>query len=491
MRAARRCLSAAKLTVIPVVNKVDLPSANVQGTIDQMASTFDVDPEDVICVSGKTGMNVPAILDAVVQRVPAPAASRTNTFHALLFDSWYDDYRGVIALMEVMDGTLQPGDKIVSANSPTSSYDVLEVGIMHPAQRPTTALHAGQVGYVVCGMRQRAEARVGDTFYHKGAAVEALPGFKPAKPMVFAGLFPIEQMDYEPLSSALERLTLNDPAVTIHRDVSPALGPGWRLGFLGFLHMEVFSQRLEQEYGTQTLLTSPSVSFRKVLKDGTAIDMQTPSHFPTQDELHTISHFEEPMVLGTLVFPQEYTGALISLCESRRGEQRSMRYMEGDRVILQYKLPLAEVIENFYDQVKACSSGYATFDYEELGYEAADLVKLQLLLNGEPVDALSAIVHSSRGFPRGKALCKRLKETIPRQLFDIAIQASMKGRVVARETVKALRKDVTAKCYGGDITRKRKLLQKQKEGKKKMRQIGNVQLPKEAFLSVLSPSPKK
>eukprot|EP00045_Choanoeca_perplexa_P016827 m.231648 g.231648 ORF g.231648 m.231648 type:complete len:646 (+) comp17368_c0_seq2:88-2025(+) len=475
------------LTIIPVLNKIDLQSAQIERSTAQMNSLFDVEPEDVIKVSGKSGHNISEILSAVVERVPPPTGNRSAPFKALLFDSWYDEYRGVIALMELIDGSLKPGDKVTSAASGLH-YDVQDVGIMYPERTPTTCLYAGQVGYVVLGIKNREEARVGDTFHLKNQPVEPLPGFKPAKSMVFAGLYPLEQIDFEQLASALERLVLNDPAVTMKRDVSAALGPGWRLGFLGMLHMEVFSQRLEQDYHTQVLLTAPSVSYRACTRDGTIIDVESPAQFPAT---HEIDHCLEPMVLGTLVFPNDYMGPLLSLCQGHRGVQKELTFIDEHRVVLKYELPLAEVVENFYDEIKASSSGYATFDYEEIGYQVSDLVKVQLLLNGEPVDALSLITHNSRAFSKGKALCRKLKETIPRQLFDIAIQATAKNKVIARETVKALRKDVTAKCYGGDITRKRKLLSRQKEGKKRMRSFANVQLPKEAFLSVLSTKKNK
>eukprot|EP00730_Choanoeca_flexa_P002339 TRINITY_DN11013_c0_g4_i5.p1 TRINITY_DN11013_c0_g4~~TRINITY_DN11013_c0_g4_i5.p1 ORF type:complete len:645 (+),score=149.76 TRINITY_DN11013_c0_g4_i5:102-2036(+) len=463
-----------ELTVVPVLNKIDLQSAQIDRCLAQLESLFDIAPEDVIMVSGKSGLNIEQILGAVIDQVPAPTADRSKHLSALLFDSWYDEYRGVVALMEIVDGSLRPGDKVTSAASGLH-YDVQDVGIMHPEQRPVPCLHAGQVGYVVLGIKKREEARVGDTFYIKGQPVQPLPGFKPAKSMVFAGLYPLEQIDFEQLASALERLVLNDPSVTMKRDVSAALGPGWRLGFLGMLHMEVFSQRLEQEYHTQVLLTAPSVSYQVMLRKGELIDVESPAQFPAIPE---IDHCLEPMVLGTLVFPNEYMGAMLSLCEGHRGVQKSLSFIDEQRVMIKYELPLAEVVEHFYDQIKAASSGYATFDYEEIGYQVSDLVKVQLLLNGEPVDALSLITHSSRAYDKGKSLCQKLKDTIPRQLFDIAIQATAKNRVIARETVKALRKDVTAKCYGGDITRKRKLLSRQKEGKKRMRSFANVQLPK-------------
>ncbi|EDQ87920.1 uncharacterized protein MONBRDRAFT_9705 [Monosiga brevicollis MX1] len=480
------------LTVIPVLNKIDLPGAEVERCKAQMESLFDIAPEDVILVSGKTGLNIEQILHHVIQRVPPPSADREAPLRALVFDSWYDEYRGVIALVELMDGRMRPGDRLTSAAT-NLSYEVQELGVMYPEQRPTDGLYAGQVGYVVCNIKDRQEVRVGDTFYQRGKPVQALPGFKPAKAMVFSGLYPVAQIDYEALSAALDRLVLNDPAVSVARDVNAALGPGWRLGFLGILHMEVFSQRLEQEYDIQVLLTSPSVCFRVHTKQGELLEVESPDKFPA---LADIDFCEEPMVMGTIVHPQEYTGAMLSLCEDHRGVQK----------------------------IKSASSGYATFDYEEIGYKVSDIVKVQIMLNGDPVDALSIMTHGSRAFSKGKALCQRLKETIPRlvdrpnvgqwidphwwagwggggrgthqlevlgshdhnphialhdsQLVEIAIQASAKNKIIARETVRPFRKDVTAKCYGGDITRKKKLLSRQKEGKKRMRAINSIQLPK-------------
>eukprot|EP00055_Hartaetosiga_balthica_P009135 m.35696 g.35696 ORF g.35696 m.35696 type:complete len:689 (+) comp6622_c0_seq2:25-2091(+) len=443
------------LKIVPVINKVDLPSADVEGTIRQMESMFDIDPSEVVCVSAKTGLNIPQLVDAVVERVPSPVVSCNEPLKALLFDSWYDDYRGIICLVELFGGKLRSGNKVVFAHNRKTVYEVTEVGIMHPDQVPVQELRAGQVGYVICGIKGNADAPIGDTLFLKDNEVEPLPGFQPPKPMVFAGLYPIEQGDYHALASALDRLMFNDSSVSFQRDVSASLGPGWQLGFLGVLHMEVFNQRLEQEYGAQALLTSPSVLYRAVMRNGSVIDMRTPSHFP--EDITKVAHFEEPMVIASLVFPEGYVGPMISLCENHRGEQKLMEFIGQGRVLLKYRLPLSEVVEHFYDRVKSTSSGYATFDYEDDEYAVSDLAKLQLLLNNDPVDSLSAIVHSSRAHNKGKAICKQLKEVIPRQLFDVAIQATLKNKVVARETVKALRKDVTAKCYGGDITRKRKL----------------------------------
>eukprot|EP00047_Mylnosiga_fluctuans_P008313 m.6808 g.6808 ORF g.6808 m.6808 type:complete len:642 (+) comp2134_c0_seq1:16-1941(+) len=469
------------MAIIPVMNKIDLPTAQIDATLAHINSLFDLPPESVLQVSAKKGIGMDAILPAVIERVPPPSGNPSGPLRALLFDSWFNEFRGVIMLMEIVDGTLRKGDKITSTHTKLS-YEVLEVGLKQPNQVPTGQLCTGQVGYVIAGMRSTEEAYAGDTFFGRGVPVEPLPGFKAPKPMVFAGLYPIDQGDYEALSDAIAKLLLDDAGVTVRKDTSVALGAGWRLGFLGMLHMDVFRQRLEQEYDLPAIVTSPSVSYLVRLRSGEDLTVESPANFPDYTDL---AECREPIIMATLIFPQEYLGKMIDLCQSRRGMQHDMTFLDQTRVMLKYTLPLSEIVEDFFDQVKSVSAGYASFDYEEIGHAAADLVKLQILINGQPVDALASVVHAERVERRGRVLCERLKDIIPRQLFEVALQASVKGKVIARETVKALRKDVTAKCYGGDISRKMKLLQRQKEGKKRMRMVGNVELPKEAFLTLM------
>eukprot|EP00041_Stephanoeca_diplocostata_P016969 m.337148 g.337148 ORF g.337148 m.337148 type:complete len:664 (+) comp20544_c0_seq1:163-2154(+) len=471
------------LTIIPVINKVDLPHAEVERVTNELVNAFDIDPDEIIQVSAKTGVGIDDVLTAIVDRVPPPPVESDVAFKALLFDSWFDSFRGVINLVQVKGGSLRKGQKITMAST-GRSYDVAEVGILNPLQLETTALHGGQVGYVVSGMRQNKEARVGDTIHITNKPVDVLPGFKPARCMVFCGLYPVSQEDLEILAVAVEKLCINDPSVSLRKELSPALGSGFRLGFLGMLHMDVFAQRLSQEYAVETIVTAPSVSYKVIYRaDKREEIVDNPADFPTVPPRDY--QIQEPMVIGTLVFPEQYLGKLITLCQERRGVQKSLDYLDADRVVMVYRLPLNEIVEDFFDAVKGATSGYATFDYEEDGYETADIVKLTIALNGDPVDALSTITHNSRAYERGKEICTRLKGSIKRQLYDVAIQASSKTRIIARETIKAMRKDVTAKCYGGDVSRKKKLLNKQKEGKKKMRMIGTVEVPKDAFLAIM------
>ncbi|KAI9204416.1 P-loop containing nucleoside triphosphate hydrolase protein [Polychytrium aggregatum] len=474
------------LTVVPVLNKVDLPSADAQKVCNQIESTFELPTDQIIRISAKTGVNVDQILPMVIDKMPPPEGDRTKPFKALLFDTWYDQYLGVICLMAVKDGVLKPGEKIVSAHSGLA-YEVTNLGLMYPEQTPAAALYAGQVGYVILGMKTCRDAHIGDTFYHQSQPVEPFPGFAPAKSMVFAGLYPMDASEYDKLSEALERLTLNDASVSVVKETSSSLGQGFRLGFLGTLHMDVFRQRLEEEHEATVINTAPTVPFRVLYKDGSEKLIRNPAEFPEIEELSKVDHFLEPMVLGTLVFPEEYLGSLMDLCGNHRGEQVDFTYIDDSRVMIKYKLPMSEILTEFYDQLKSRTSGYASFDYEEIGYEEADMVKINLLLNGKPVDALSTIVHRVQAERVAKIWVKRLKKVVQRQLFEVAIQASINGKIVARESVTALRKDVTAKCYGGDITRKMKLLEKQKAGKKKLKAVaGGVQLPQEAFLTLMS-----
>ena len=470
------------LTIIPVINKVDMATANVERALKELDKLFDYKPEEVLKASGKAGIGIKEILEAVINRIPAPEVNPNSPLKALLFDSWFDDYRGVVCLIAVHDGHIKKGDMVTLAQT-GNSYEVLELGIMYPDQTPMDALYSGQVGYVITGMKTVKEARVGDTVYHTKKPVTPFPGFKPAKPVVFAGIYPVESTEFELLRDANEKLTLNDASVTTEKKTSPALGLGFRCGFLGLLHMEVFKQRLEQEYNLSVIATAPSVLYKlKLEHNKQIIDIENPSEFPEPSQIEEIL---EPIITATIIVPKNYLGNIITLCEEKRGKQISLTYLDEDRIILKYRLPLAEVATDFYDRLKSVSAGYASFDYEESGYEPADLIKMDILLNGKAVDALSCIVHEDKAYYIGRDLVSRLRQVIPRQLFEVAIQAAIGSKIIARESVSALRKDVTAKCYGGDISRKRKLLEKQKEGKKRMKQVGNVEVPQEAFLTIL------
>ncbi len=469
------------LTMIPVINKIDMANADPEKVGQQLINLFDFKKEEFILTSAKTGVGITELLNAIVERIPAPKGDINAPLKALLFDSWFDEYRGVICLIAIHDGSIAKGDNVVLAQS-GREYEVLEIGLMYPSETPMQGLYTGQVGYVITGMKTVQEARVGDTIYHTKQPVQPLPGFKPAKPMVFAGIYPIDNSEFDELRDAVEKLTLNDASVRVEKKSSAALGLGFRCGFLGLLHMDVFKQRLEQEYNMSVIITVPSVLYKVKMANGTWVDIENPSEFP---EPNMIEEIDEPIINATIIVPKQYVGNLIKLCEDARGKQLDFNYLDEERIILKYRLPLNEVATDFYDQLKSLSSGYATFDYEEAGYEPADLVKMDILLNGKAVDALSIIVHRDKAYHVGRELVERLRKLIPRQLFEIAIQAAIGSKVIARESISALRKNVTAKCYGGDITRKRKLLEKQKEGKKRMKQVGNVEVPQEAFLSLL------
>ncbi|XP_033631617.1 translation factor Guf1, mitochondrial-like [Asterias rubens] len=479
------------LTIIPVLNKIDLKFADPESAANQIKTLFDISQEDILSISAKLGTGVDEILPAVIDRIPPPQSDPNLPLKALIFDSWYNQYRGAITSIAVIDGKLTKGDKITAAHS-NKSYDVHDLGIMHPEQVSCTQLLAGQVGFMIAGMHNIKEARIGDTIYHQNKAVEPLPGFKAARPMVFAGLFPIDQSEYLGLRSAIDRLTLNDSSVSVNQDSSPALGQGWRLGFLGLLHMDVFNQRLEQEFNANVIVTVPSVPYKARLKDTKAnrqlygsneeITVYNPSLFPDSQQ---VTEYMEPLVLGTIITPDEYISKVFTLCLNKRGEQVEYVYIDSRRVLLKYRLPLNEVVVDFFDQLKSISSGYASFDYEDCGYQTADLIKLSILLNGREVEELASIVHRDNARLAGKAICSKLSNTIPRQMYEVAIQAAVGSKIMARENIKALKKNVLAKCYGGDITRKMKLLRRQSEGKKRMKMFGNVEVPKEAFLSVL------
>ncbi len=470
------------LTIIPVINKIDLPNADPKAIVQQLETLFDFKPEEIVEASAKVGIGMQDILHAIIEHIPSPTGTVEQPLKALLFDSWFDEYRGIICLIALKNGALKKGDTITLAQVGTS-YEILELGLMYPNPIPTAALYAGQVGYIITGMKTIREARIGDTIYHTKKPVKPFPGFKPAKPMVFAGIYPIDSEDFENLQEAIGKLTLNDASVSVEKKTSVALGIGFRCGFLGLLHMDVFKQRLEQEYGLSVIATAPSVLYKiKMAHTGDIITIESPADFP---EANKIEEILEPVIDATIIVPKQYLGNLLKLCEEKRGVQQDLSYLDEQRVILKYRLPLNEVATDFYDQLKSLSSGYASFDYEEANYEPAKLVKMDILLNGKPVDALSTIVHKDKAYYIGRELTGRLKKIIHRQLFEVIIQAAIGAKIIARNRIAPLRKDVTAKCYGGDITRKRKLLEKQKAGKKKMKQVGNVEVPQEAFLAIL------
>ena len=470
------------LKVLPVINKIDLPTANIEKVTGELNRLFDFDENDAILTSAKSGIGIKDVLENIITRIPAPESDVTQPLKALLFDSRYDDYRGVICLIAVKDGVIKKGDNILLMQT-NAYYEVLEIGLMYPEETPLPALYAGQVGYIITGMKTVREAKIGDTIAHKNSKIEPFPGFKPSKPMMFAGIFPVVNTDFEALADAIAKLTLNDASVTVEKKSSTALGLGFRCGFLGLLHMDVFKQRLEQEYDLVILTTAPSVLYKiKLTHDRGLIEIENPSDFPDPAKIEEIL---EPMINATIIVPERYLGNVFSLCQEKRGAQTNISYLDENRVIVNYKLPLNEVATDFYDKLKSLTSGYASLDYEVSGYEASDLVKMDILLNGEPVDALSSIVHRSNAQSIGRILCEKLKEVIHRQLFEVIIQAAIGAKIIARDRVAALRKNVTAKCYGGDITRKRKLLEKQKEGKKRMKQVGNIEVPQEAFLAIL------
>src|SRR5690625_1148392 len=467
--------------IVPVLNKVDLPAAEPDRIREQVEDVVGLDATDAIEISAKTGQGVQEVLEAIVQRLPPPSGDAEAPLKALVVDSWYDAYLGVIVLVRIMDGRLKAGTKIRMLGT-RALHDVTQVGIFKPTKTPLEELGPGELGYVVAGIKGIADAKVGDTSTdEKRPCTEPLTGFKPSIPVVFCGLFPADAAEYEELRESLGRLALNDSSFVFEPEASPALGFGFRCGFLGLLHLEIVQERLEREVNLDLATTAPSVVYHVHLRNGEVLNLHDPADMPDPTRVLSI---EEPWIKATIMVPDEYLGPVLKLCEERRGEQQDLTYA-GSRALVVYKLPLNEVVFDFYDRLKSVTRGYASFDYHLESYEEGDLVKLSILVNQEPVDALALIVHRSQAETRGRALCLKLKELIPRQLFRIAIQATIGGKVVARETVSALRKDVTSKCYGGDISRKRKLLDRQKEGKKRMRQFGNVEIPQSAFLAAL------
>jgi GTP-binding protein LepA len=472
----------AGLELIPVLNKVDLPSAEPERVATEIVDLLGGDPDEVLRISAKTGEGVVDVLEAIAKRIPPPRGESEAPARALIFDSEYDPYRGVVAYVRLIDGGFARGEPIVAMQAGTEA-DIDEIGFFSPQMRPADGMGAGEVGYVITGIKDVARLRVGDTLTSKhNPAAKPLPGYREVKPMVFCGLFPIDTDRYEDLRDALDRLALNDAALSYEPETSQALGFGFRCGFLGLLHMDIVRERLEREYDLELLATTPNVRYEVELRGAERLEVQSPAEMPDPASIERVL---EPYIRATVITPAGYVGAVMELCQSRRGTHVDMHYLSPERVQLRYDLPLAEIVLDFYDQLKSRTSGYASLDYEQTGNRESGLVKLDVLLAGERVDALSVIVHSDEAYRAGKALVERLQKTIPRQLFDVPVQAAIGSRVLARETVKALRKDVTAKLYGGDVTRKRKLLEKQKAGKKRMKQVGRVEVPQEAFLSVL------
>ena len=471
------------LEVVPVINKIDLPSAQPEMVINEIEDVIGIPAEDAPQVSAKTGLNVESVLEEIVEKIPSPTGDENAPLKALIFDSYYDSYKGVIVYVRIKEGTVKPGDRI-RMMATGAEFDVVEVGVMHPAGLvPNKGLAAGDVGYIAASIKNIQDTRVGDTITTvKNAAAEPLPGYKKVNPMVYSGIYPADGAQYEDLKDALSKLQLNDAALMFEPETSVALGFGFRCGFLGLLHMEIIQERLEREYNLDLVTTAPSVIYKVYKTNDEMVWVDNPTNLPDPAE---IDYMEEPMVKATIMVPKDYVGNVMELCQERRGIYKDMTYMDASRAEIFYELPLNEIIYDFFDALKSRTKGYASFDYELCGYTRSNLVKLDILLNGEMVDALSFIVHKDSAYSRGRKMAEKLKEAIPRQLFEVPIQAAVGSKIIARETVRAMRKDVLAKCYGGDITRKKKLLEKQKEGKKRMRQVGSVEVPQEAFMSVL------
>ena len=472
----------SKLEILPVINKVDLPSAEPQKTINEIEDIIGIPADEAPQISAKTGLNIDQVLEDIVKNVPCPKGDENAPLKALIFDSYYDSYKGAVSMVRIIDGSVKVGDKIYFMQT-KKDFEVTEVGIFNPGNTPTKELRAGDVGYIAASIKTVSDTKVGDTITLKdNPTAKALEGYKEATPVVFSGVFPLDGSKYEELKEALEKLKLNDASLHYEKETSVALGHGFRCGFLGLLHMEIINERLEREFGLDIITTAPSVEYRITETTGEPYIISNPSFMPNPAK---ISKIEEPIVKMEIITPPEYIGNIMDLCQDRRGEYKDMQYLDDTRTKLKFDMPLNEIVYDFFDKIKSLSKGYASIDYEISGYKESDLVKLDILLNGEPCDALSIIVHREKAYARGRTLCEKLKEVIPRHLFEIPIQASIGGKVIARETISALRKDVLAKCYGGDVTRKRKLLEKQKEGKKRMRRLGSVDLPSEAFVSIL------
>ncbi len=470
------------LEVFPVLNKIDLPAAEPERVRQEIEEIIGIDAHDAVLASAKSGIGIREILEQIVRKIPHPVGDPAKPLKALLFDSWYDQYQGVVILVRIIDGVLKKGDKILLMSN-KKSYEALKVGVFAPVMVERPELSAGEVGFVIAGIKDVADAKIGDTvtLYHKPCPA-ALEGFKEVKPMVFSGLYPIDTAQYEQLRDALAKLKLNDYSFSYEPETSLALGFGFRCGFLGLLHMEIIQERLEREFNLDLITTAPTVVYRVHKTSGELFTIESATQLPSPG---VIDFVEEPFILASIHVPNEFVGGVLALCEEKRGSQREIKYLTPARVMVVYELPLNEVVLDFYDRLKSLTKGYASLDYDHLDYRRSDLIRLDILINGESVDALSLIIHRDKAYYRGRELAAKMKELIPRQMFEVAIQAAIGAKVIARETVKALRKDVLAKCYGGDISRKRKLLEKQKEGKKRMKNVGNVELPQEAFLAIL------
>ncbi len=467
--------------IVPVLNKIDLPASDCDRVAEQIEDVIGIDASDAIQVSAKTGIGIKETLEAIVKRLPAPKGDKTAPLQAMLVDSWYDSYLGVVVLVRIIHGVLKKGDRVKMMSNGSVHY-VDRIGVFRPEMEHVTELGPGESGFITASIKQVRDTRVGDTITHeKKGAETALPGFKPSQPVVFCGLFPVDSSEFEDLRDAIEKLALNDASFSFEMETSAALGFGFRCGFLGLLHLEVIRDRIEREYNIELITTAPSVIYHIYMRDGEMIELHNPADMP---DLSKVDHLEEPRIKATILVPDEYLGDVLKLCQDRRGIQQDLTYA-GSRAMVVYDLPLNEVVFDFYDRLKSVTKGYASFDYQMTEYRRDNLVKMSILVNDEPVDALSVMVHRDRAETRGRAMCEKLKDLIPRHMFKIPIQAAIGGKVIARETLAALRKDVTAKCYGGDATRKRKLLDKQKAGKKKMRQFGRVDIPQEAFISAL------
>lgn len=480
---------ARNMTIIPVLNKIDIKHSNPKQVLKDLHSLFDIDPSRVLKISAKLGTGVLEVLENVIENIPPPIVNRNSHLRALIFDSWFDKYRGALNLIYITDGSLQIGDEIQSSTT-GKSYTIKSIALLRPLETPVTNMVAGQVGLISCNMRNSKESIIGDTIHLKNTKIVPLSTFKPHQPMVFAGVFPTDQSKYVGLRGAIEKLVLNDSVVTVNNDSSPALGQGWRLGFLGLLHMEVFCQRLEQEYATEPVITAPSVTYRIVLKNPKLIkrfgkkilELSNATLFPDPQD---VEEYYEPLVIGTIITPTQFLGEIISLCVERRGTQLSSKNIDDDRILIEYLLPLSEIILDFHDKLKSLSSGFSSFSYEDHGYHITNVVRLDIHLNGKKVEEFSRIVHCTKASSTGKDMVARLKKLIPRQMVQIAIQACVGSKILSRETIKAYRKDVTAKLYGGDVTRRMKLLKNQSEGKKKMRMFANISVPNETFVNVL------
>ncbi len=468
------------LEIVPVINKIDLPNAEPERIRKQIEDSVGIDCSDIILTSAKEGTGIEEVLEEIVRKVPPPGGNRKLPLKALVFDSWFDNYQGVIVLVRLFDGEIKKGSKILFMAS-NNSYEVQEVGVFTPNKETASKLRAGEVGYIIAGIRSVADTKVGDTITDAETPTsEPCPGYKDIKPMVFSGLYTTETNQYQDLKDALEKLRLNDSSFNFEPETSTALGFGFRCGFLGLLHMEIIRERLEREFKLTLINTAPTVVYKIIKSDGDIVYIDSPSKLPKKHE-----HIEEPFVITTIFVPSRYVGQIFELCQERRGMQKDFSYIGKDRIMVTYEFPLNEILWDFYDKLKSLSSGYASMDYEFLGYKESRLIKLDILLNSEPVDALSLIVHKDRAYYRGKQIAEKLREVIPRQLFEVVIQAAVGSKIIARETIKAIRKNVLAKCYGGDVTRKRKLIERQKEGKRRMKQVGRVEVPQEAFLAVL------